>query len=263
MTLFDYQLEGGIGTLLWTQPTMPPAFFVELGEVLDDLKGDPALRVLLIKSAGPAFSYGLDLPALALEAPKILAGGLAEQRLELLELIGRWQGAFQALVDLPVPVIAAVHSWCVGGGLDLVSACDIRLASADARFSLRETKLAIVADLGSLQRLPLIVGEGIAREMAFTGGDYDVDFAARHGLVSQVFDDRAALEAGALAMAQEIASNSAVTLRGVKSVLNELQRERIAASLRYVAAWNSAFLASEDLGQAIQSFLARKGGKRS
>ena len=149
------------------------------------------------------------------------------------------------------PVIAAVHGWCIGGGVDLISAADVRLASADAKFSIREARLAIVADVGSLQRLRGIIGEGQLRELALTGKDITAERAEQIGLVNDVLPDQEALMAAALEMAGEMAANSPLAVAGTKAVLNEGREEDIARGLRHVALWNSAFLHSEDLLEAV------------
>ena len=142
--------------------------------------------------------------------------------------------------------------------MDLAAACDIRLAAADTKISLRETKIAIVADLGSLQRLPGIIGDGLTRELAFTGRDVDAARALSIGLVNSVHPDVNALHEAASAMAQEIAQNAPLTVRGVKKVLDFGRSGRIQDGLDYVAAFNSAFLASEDLGEAMAAFLEKR-----
>src|SRR5262249_50287335 len=147
---------------------------------------------------------------------------------------------------------------CIGGGLDLASACDIRLASSDATFSLRETKIAIVADLGSLQRLPAIIGKGHTRELAFTGKTISAARAREIGLVNDRLPDREALAAAADALAREIARNAPLTVRGVKDVLDFGEGKTVAEGLAYVAAHNAAFLASEDLGEALAAFMEKR-----
>ena len=139
-----------------------------------------------------------------------------------------------------------MHGWCVGGGVDLISAVDIRYASADAKFSVREVKLAIVADVGSLARLPLILSDGHLRELALTGKDIDAARAEKIGLVNDVFDDAEACLAAAHATAAEIAANPPLTVNGIKDVLDQQRIPRVSESLRYVAAWNAAFLPSKD-----------------
>jgi enoyl-CoA hydratase len=151
-----------------------------------------------------------------------------------------------------------VHGACIGGGLDLVSACDVRLCSRDARFSLREVKVAMVADLGSLQRLPPIIGQGNTRELAFTGKTIDAERAERMGLVNEVLPTHEALAAAAAAMAGEIAHNPPLTVRGVKDVLGFGAGRSVAEGLAYVAAHNAAFLASEDLGEALAAFMEKR-----
>jgi enoyl-CoA hydratase len=250
------QVADHVAQVTLTGTTMPPAFFEELGPLFRQLAADPQVRVVVLSGAGKAFCHGLDLPAAFGElGPHLTEGGLAGARSELLTLIRRWQEHLDLVARCPVPVIAAIHGWCIGGGLDLVSACDIRLATRDARFSLRETKVAIVADLGSLQRLPHLIGQGALREMAFTGGNLGAERALALGLVNQLFDDREALLKGALEMAREIAANPPLTVRGVKEVLNQPINAPVKAGLDYVSAWNAAFLASEDLLEAFVAFM--------
>ncbi len=255
------ETHDSIATVTIEATAMAPIFFTECEELFADLGRDRDLRAVIVRGRGKAFSYGLDLSAAFSELGPMLAGGLAATRTDLYHLIQRLQNAFTAIATCPVPVIAAVHGWCIGGGLDLISACDIRLASRDAKFSLRETKLAIVADVGSLQRLPAIIGKGHMRELAFTGKDIDAERAATIGLVNHLYDDRDALGAGALAMAEEIAANAPLTVRGVKDVLDFGEGKPLGDGLRYVAAWNSAFLASEDLGEAVTAFATKRTAK--
>jgi len=251
--------DGDVATVSLLLSTMPPRFFAECEQVFGELGADRTLRAVIVRGEGKAFSYGLDLPAAFREWGRTLAGGgLAPARTDTLELIRRLQRAFTAVAACPAPVIAAIHGWCVGGGLDLAAACDLRLASAEARFSLRETRIAIVADLGSLQRLPGIIGRGVVRELALTGKDIDVARALAIGLVNDVAADRAAVDALARAWAAEIAANPPLVVRGVKQVLDYGEGKSVADGLEYVAAWNAAFLASEDLGEATAAFAARR-----
>jgi enoyl-CoA hydratase len=250
--------DGTVATVVLTAATMAPAFFAECEQAFTELGRDSTLRAVVVQSEGKHFSYGLDLPAAFRAWSTQLAGQGAVARLQLLALVRELQRAFTAIAACPVPVIAAVHGWCIGGGLDLVSACDIRLASADATFSLRETKVAMVADLGSLQRLPRIIGHGHVRELAFTGKDIPAARAAAIGLVNDVLPDRAAVHAAAAALAAEIAANPPLVVRGVKEVLEHGEGKSVADGLEYVAAWNAAFLATEDLGEAAAAFLQKR-----
>jgi enoyl-CoA hydratase len=142
--------------------------------------------------------------------------------------------------------------------VDLISAADIRLASANAKFSVREVKVAIVADIGSLQRLAGIIGEGHLRELALTGRDIDAARAERIGLVNDVLPDSDAVLATAREVATEIAANPPLVVHGVKEILNEAREPAVAAGLRHVSAWNAAFLPSEDLMEAVQAFMEKR-----
>ncbi len=247
-----------IATLNLVSPTMPPNFFGELRQAFREIAENPETRVVVIRSTAKGFSYGLDLPATFAQHASLFSGGGATERTALLALIRDWQDCMESVVRCPLPVIAAVHGPCIGGGIDLISACDIRLASGDAMFSVRETRIAIVADLGTLQRLPAIVGQGHARELALTGCDIDAERAASIGLVNHVYDDATAVHAAAATMATAIANNPPLTVRGVKDVLNFGRDHGATAGLSYVGAWNSAFLASEDLGEAMSAFMAKR-----
>jgi enoyl-CoA hydratase len=249
--------DGPISSVVITSLTMPPRFFDELGSAFDEIHRDANVRVVVIRSEAKHFSYGLDLSAAFQELGPGLSG-TAAARTELHRVILRLQGSINKVASSPVPVIAAVHGWCIGGGIDLITACDVRLASNDAKFSVRETKIAIVADLGTLQRLPLVVGQGHARELAFSGKDIDAARANAIGLVNDVYSDRDALLGAANALAREIAENAPLTVRGAKRMLDFGLGRRVADGLDYVAAWNSAFLASEDLGEALAAFGERR-----
>ncbi len=251
--------EAHVAVVTLERMTMAPLFFAEIEAMFRALNADPQVRAVVIRGAGKAFSYGLDLPAAAQEMGQHFQGSTtAAPRMELLAILRRLQSAFDVIAACPVPVIAAVHGWCIGAGVDLIAACDIRLATADAKLSVREIKIAIVADLGSLQRLPRLIGQGNTRELAFTGKDVGAQRAKEMGLVNETFESPDALFAAASAMAAEIAGNPPLTVRGVKQVLEYGEGKSIADGLAYVAAWNSAFLASEDLGEAMVAFLEKR-----
>jgi enoyl-CoA hydratase len=238
---------------------MGPDFWREVPRVFHALSADEATRAIIVRGAGGHFSYGLDLTSMGGTFASLTAGPqLALDRMRLLRMIGEMQDAFNAVAECSKPVIAAVTGRCIGAGLDLVSACDMRLATTDARFSLREVKVAIVADLGSLQRLPSIIGEGNTRELALTGKDIDAARALRMGLVNDVLEGEEALLAAARAMAQEIGKNPPLVVQGVKAIMNDRVRPEVTDGLRTVALWNSAFLQSEDLGEAMMAFMQRR-----
>jgi enoyl-CoA hydratase len=263
MSVFRTEVQEHVATLFLSNPTrrnaMGPDFFEELPAVVAGLDQDPTVRAVVVTAEGPHFSTGLDLlrmaPALG---SALLDGGLAKERLELLGLIGRLRKGFDAIAASHKPFIAAVHGLCIGGGLDLVSACDVRLAARGAKFGIRETKIAIVADMGSLQRLQGIVPKGHLRELALTGKDIDAERAHRIGLVNDLFDDEAAVLAGARAMASEIAQNAPLVVQGTKAVLQVTEAQGERAGLEYVALWNAAHLASHDLKEAMAAFVEKR-----
>jgi enoyl-CoA hydratase len=185
----------------------------------------------------------------------------AARRKAALRGIKRLQGSINAVADCPKPVIAAVHGYCIGGGIDLICACDVRLAASEAVFSVRETKIAIVADLGTLQRLPGIVTKGHVAELAYTGKDITADRAAEIGLVNQVLPDADACHKAAHEMAAEIASNSPLAVQGTKSVLKAGEGRSVEEGLDYIAVWNAAFLTSDDLTEAFTAFLEKRPPK--
>ena len=241
---------------------MGPDFWRELPESFEALDRDPEVRAVVVRGSGDDFSFGLDLHGMMRElSPYFGEGASAGSRLELLALVERLQRAIDAVERCRKPVIAAVHGRCIGGGLDLIAACDIRLCSVDATFSLREAKLAIVADLGSLQRLPALIGPGHTRELAFTGKDIDAERAVRIGLCNESYPDPDSLLAAAHDLAREIAENPPLTVQGVKQVMNHGQEGPVANGLARVALWNAAFLPSKDLAEAMQAFQEKRPPK--
>ena len=238
---------------------MGPAFWAEMPGVFAKLDADRDVRAIVLTGSGNNFSYGLDLPAMGGALSGVLGGGgSALPRAEFHQTILRMQGAMNAVADCRTPTIASVHGWCIGGGVDLISAVDIRYASADAKFSVREVKLAIVADVGSLARLPLILTDGHLRELALTGKDIDASRAEKIGLVNDVYADADASLAAAHQTAAEIAANPPLVVNGIKDVLDQQRIARVSESLRYVAAWNAAFLPSKDLTEGLTATFEKR-----
>lgn len=255
--------DGAVAYVTLTGPgrgnAMGPHTWSDLAPAFQELDSDDSVRAIVVRGSGDHFSYGLDLMAMMPELGGLVVGPqLARGRTKLLDLIRRMQEATSAAATCRKPTIAAVDGWCIGAGLDLIAACDIRICSARARFSLREIKLAIVADLGSLQRLPAIIGQGHTRQLAFTGEDIDAARAQQIGLVNDVYDSPDALFEAADALAHRIAKNSPVTAMGAKEILNYSQGRTVDEGLREVALWNTAFLQSTDLAEAISAFMERR-----
>jgi enoyl-CoA hydratase len=242
-----------------------PEFWTLLPGTMEELGDDPGVRAVVVAAKGPAFTVGLDMKVFG---PVIATGSLdpaadppasaVAQRARTRHLVTTMQHTFSSLAHCPVPVIAAIHGYCIGAGVDLITACDIRYASADAVFSIRETRLAMVADVGTLQRLPLIIDPGSVAELAYTGRDFDAGEAASLGLVTRLLPDQDTTFAAALETAELIAANSPLAVRGTKVVLRAGEGKTVEEALDYVALWNAAFLHSNDLGEAMASFVERR-----
>jgi enoyl-CoA hydratase len=229
---------------------MGPATWVEFPAAFDELEADPDVRAVVVSGHGEHFSFGLDVGAM-LAAHDLATDRGAAARRDLLTQIEHMQHAFNRVAKSRLPVIAAISGWCIGSGIELACACDLRYAQNGARFSLREVRLGIVADLGGLARLPGIVGEGHARELALTGADIDAARAERIGLVNAVVPE---VIAHAVEIARTIAGHSPLAVGGIKNVLNAQQGRSPADGLQYVAAWNAAFLQSDDFARAARAF---------
>ncbi|MDP3277409.1 MAG: crotonase/enoyl-CoA hydratase family protein [Deltaproteobacteria bacterium] len=240
-------------------PRMGPAYWREFPQVFAQLDADDTVRVVLLRGEGAHFSTGLDLGAMAGElAPLLLEPSLVTARRKLYDTIVQMQAAADAVAACRKPVIAAIAGHCLGGGVDLATACDVRICSTDATFSVREVRLAIVADVGTLARLPMIVGQGLAREWCLTGDDIDAETALRAGLVSRLSASPEALFASAQSMAERIAKNPPLTVQGIKHVLNDRSEREARESLRHVALYNAAFLPSEDLREALSAWMEKR-----
>jgi enoyl-CoA hydratase/carnithine racemase len=210
-------------------------------------------RVGVLSARGKHFTAGIDLEMLiAMQAETAdLPDGRKQERLR--ELIVELQAAISAAELCKKPILAAIHGACIGGGIDLVTACDIRYATSDARFAVKEIDLAIVADVGTLQRLPRLVGDGLARELAFTGREFSGVEAHAIKLVNQIFADRESLMTAAFKTAAAIASKSPLAVRGIKDTLNYSRDHSVAEGLSYVASKNAAILVSSDLTEALSA----------
>lgn len=245
---------------------MAPEFWTDFPAILDALGADSAVRVIVIAARGPSFTVGLDLMVFG---PAVMSGDIAAitgetspsdvaKRRNTYEQVKLMQRTFSSIADNPKPVIAAIHGHCIGAGVDLTTACDVRLAAADSVFSVRETRIAMVADVGTLQRLPYIIDPGRVAELVYTGRDWDAAEALTIGFVNAVYDDADAVQKAAFEMAEQMASNSPLAVQGSKRVLSAARRRAVEEGLDYVALWNSAFLYSDDLAEAIQAFVEKR-----
>lgn len=266
--VFSVERDGHVATLWLDNPdrrnAMGPPFWADLPVLMEELSDDEDVRAVVVAAKGPHFTVGLDLKTMG----GAVAGGdggpgggaqsQAAKAARFYKEVHRLQRSISSVADCPKPVIAAIHGWCIGGGVDLITAADIRLCSADAQFSVRETKIAIVADVGTLQRLPRVIGKGHVAELAYTGKDISADRAQEIGLVNDVLPDHEALLKAAHEMASEIAANSPLAVQGTKQVLRACEDRTIEEGLDYVAVWNSAFLQSNDLIEAMTAFIEKR-----
>jgi enoyl-CoA hydratase len=235
---------------------MGPALWSELPEVMAEISADEDLGTVALCAEGPAFTVGLDLKAMM--GTITPSDSQIETRQRLLREIRRLQASISSVAACPLPVVTALHGYCLGGGVDLASACDVRVASKDLVLSVREIKLAMVADVGTLQRLPRLIGHGHVAELAYTGKDVGAERCRQIGLVNDVYDTPEQAIAAAQTLAAEMAQNSPLALRGVKKVLRYSAEHTIEEGLEYVAMHNAAFLYSDDLGEAVQAFMAKR-----
>lgn len=257
--------EGHVATLWLDNPeqrnAMGPAFWNDLPMVMADLGADADVRAVVIAAKGKHFTSGLDLSMFGTTIASDGDGSGVTRRRRFYAEVKRLQQSITAVADCAKPVIAAVHGACIGGGIDLISACDVRLCAADAIFSVRETRMAMVADVGTLQRLPKVLAAGHVAELVYTGKDIDATRAREIGLVNDVLPDHGAVVAAARALAEEIAANSPLAVQGSKAILQRGDGLTVDQSLDLVGLWNAAFIQSDDLNEAVTAFFEKRPPK--
>ncbi|KAI8867265.1 ClpP/crotonase [Ramicandelaber brevisporus] len=235
-----------------------PLLWEEIGQCFSAIKSDPDVRAVIFSGAGKHFCSGLDLA----DPPEALSSDVSDvgrKAFALHHIIALWQGCLSAIEKCDKPVIAALHGGCIGGGVDAVTACDIRLASKDAFFSVKEVDIGMAADVGTLQRLPKVVGnQSWVRDICLTARRFYAPEAKEYGLLSGVFESREALMEAALKMAQEIAEKSPVAVRGTKHLLNYSRDHTVDEGLQYTVVWNGSMLQSEDFITATMAGLTKQ-----
>lgn len=257
----DVVADSTVATVTLNRPdklnAMNGAMFREIGEAFRWIDSETDARAVVLAANGKHFTAGLDLK----ESSTVMGaheGDPARVREKLRRHILHLQDCFTALEECRAPVIAAIHGACLGGGIDLITACDIRVCSADTWFSIQEINVAIVADVGTLQRAPYLLPSGILRELAYTGRKLAAEEASKYGFVNAVSETRELAIAKATEIATEIASKSPLAVAGTKAVLNHSRDHTISDGLDYVATWNSGQLLGEDLVKAATAALTRE-----
>lgn len=230
---------------------MNAAMWRELQSCFEALDAEPEVRVVVLSGRGKHFCAGLDLGMFADLGMASFSEARRAEQFRL--LIKRLQGNLSALEQCRKPVLAAVHRGCVGGGVDMICCADMRYCSADAYFTIKEIDLGMTADVGTLQRLPRIIGDGMVREMTYTGRQVGAEEALRLGLVNRVYPDHEALLEGVMAIAREIATKSPLAVRGCKEMLLYSRDHSVQDALNYVATWNAGMLSMQDVAQAIDA----------
>jgi len=262
---FTIDVSDHVANLVLSRPdelnTMTRDFWVELGDVLEEINNNAEVRVVVMSSTGKHFCAGMDLSAFSNGVDNI-PDGKKPDHARIGEAVYRvakeLQGYISTLEKIRVPVIAAIQGGCIGGAVDLVTACDIRLASKDAFFCIQEINIGMAADVGTLQRLPKIIPDSKMREMAYTGRRMYADEAKETGLVSDTYETQEKMLAAANELAKVIASKSPVAIYGLKAVMNYSRDHSVNEGLEYNALWSGAMLSQKDMTEAITANIEKR-----
>ena len=263
---FKYTSEEGVGHLILDKGEdlnkMTMNFWYELPRILDEIDKDASLRVLILSSTGKHFCAGMDLKnfgSLGNDAEKKTnVPDKARIGESLYRVAKELQDMLSKLEKLRIPVLAGIQGGCIGGGLDLVTAADMRFASKDAFFCIQEVNIGMAADIGTLQRLPRVIPEGKVRELAYTGRRMPAEEALEAGLVNKVYESHEEMISGLKEMAAVIASKSPLAVYGTKAILNFSRDHTIAEGLEYNALWSGAMLPQEDMAEAMISNMEKR-----
>jgi enoyl-CoA hydratase len=262
MTTISIRLDGAVAEVSLNRPdrsnALNEAMWQELRTAMRWADATTEVRAVVLAGAGKNFCAGIDLAMLGGVAQAVAHVDPARSREKLRRLVLDLQDCLSSIEQCRKPVLAAIQGACIGGALDMVTCCDMRYASADAVFSVREVDVGMAADVGTLQRLPRLVPEGVARELAYTGRNVEAAEAERIGLVNRAFASAEELAAGVMQIAQAIAAKSPLAIRGTKEMLNYGRDHSVADGLNYIATWNAAMLMSADLNEAMTAARERR-----
>ncbi len=255
-------IENHIGYVTLNRPDKANALnapmWQEIRQAMNWADATAEVRVVVLAGAGANFCSGIDLGMMMTLGKEIEDDCEARTHEKLRRVILDLQDTLTSIERCRKPVIAAIHGACLGGGIDLVACCDLRYASADAKFSIKEIDIGMTADVGTLQRLPKLIHPAVVRELAYTGRNVDAVEAERIGLINRRFDSREALSAGVAEMAAAIAAKSPLSIRGTKEMLNYARDHSVADGLNYIATWNAGMLMSADLKEAMMANMEKR-----
>ena len=233
----------------------------EIKEVFEELDENSEVRVVVLEGGeSKHFCAGIDLSLLMSVSQNDITCD-ARRREKVRKDVFRLQAPINAIENCSKPVLAAIHGGCIGGGIDLVCACDMRYCTDDAYFTIKEIDMGMVADLGTLQRLPKLIGDGMVREMAYTGRNVEGKEAEKIGIVNHSFTDKTSMMEEVMKLAAMIASKSPLSIRGTKHILLHTRDHSVADGLNYMATWNAAMLLSSDLQEAFTAKMQKREAK--
>tara|TARA_B110000090_G_scaffold99646_1_gene112120 strand:- start:585 stop:1412 length:828 start_codon:yes stop_codon:yes gene_type:complete len=256
--------NGAVGTLWLDRPAkfnaLTPALWGAIPEALSELAADPEIRAVIFAGRGNHFCAGIDLMAGGLDTAHTKeAPSEAVANINQLGFTSAFQQAISSLAKCPLPVIAVVHGYCLGAGIDLITACDVRISAADGQFGVRETRIGLVADVGTLQRLPKIISAGHMAELAYTGKDINAARAEKIGLVNDVYEDFESTYAAAMEMATTIAVNPPLAVRGTKFILQQSEDLTTEQSLMLNGMFTlMTSLKSNDMHETMHAFAEKR-----
>jgi enoyl-CoA hydratase len=255
-------LDAHVATIRLNRPekanAMSATMWQEIRKAFDWVDTTPEARVAVLQGEGKLFCAGIDLQMMMGINADVRNDCDGRTREAMRRVILDMQDTLTSLERCRKPVLAAIHNGCIGGGIDLITCADMRYCSADAYFTIKEIDIGMTADVGTLQRLPKLVGDGITRELAYTGRKCLADEAQQIGLVNRVFESREALYAGVQEIAATIAVKSPLSIRGTKEMINYARDHSVADSLNYIATWNAAMLMSNDLTEAMTANMQKR-----
>ena len=256
----DVLIEEQVATVSLNRPdkanAMNGAMWEELQQCFEWLDQEPSVRAVILAGNGKHFCAGMDL-AVFVETANLSADP-ARHAEHLRRTILRLQGNLTAIETCRVPVLAAIHNTCIGGAVDMTCCADMRYATRDAFFSIREIDIGMTADVGTLQRLPKIIPDGVVRELAYTGRDMGAEEARAVGFVNKVFDDRETMMREVTAIARSIAKKAPLAVRGSKEMLLYSRDHSVTEGLNYIATWNASMLSQVDLQAGIEAQMRKQ-----